>query len=72
MKASIAGVSGLVVCLAIALAGCASTPARAESNPDSAAASTSAAEATPAAASMPQSDGQSAFLDGYRAWQNHD
>ena len=68
---------GALMILCAALAGCASAPARA----DSAAASQIAAPAqTPApspgspvaAPSEPPSDAQTAFLDGYRAYQNHD
>ncbi len=60
----------LVILFAMLLAGCASAPARA----DSAAASSQAAPpAGPIAAPIePPSDAQAAFLDGYRAYQNHD
>jgi len=68
----------MIVCAAL-LSGCASAPARA----DSAAASSQAAQpaqTTPApspafpiaAPNEPPSDGQTAFLDGYRAYQGHD
>ena len=71
----------LMILYAALLAGCASAPARA----DSAAASSQVAppaETTPpplsspaatiAAPIEPPSDAQTAFLDGYRAYQNHD
>ena len=71
----------IVILSAMLLAGCASAPARA----DSAAASSQAApqaETTPSSLSLhpaaiaapiePPSDAQTAFLDGYRAYQNHD
>jgi len=69
----------LMILSAALLAGCASAPARA----DAAAASSQAAPAAettpvplPAAATAapdePPSDARAAFLDGYRAYQNHD
>src|ERR1039458_1893715 len=69
----------LMILSAALLAGCASAPARA----DSAAASSQAAppaETTPspslaapvAAPNAPPSDAQAAFLDGYRAYRDHD
>ena len=68
---------GLMILCGTMLAGCASAP------PDSAAASSQAvptAQFTPApltavpvpAPNEPPTDGQTAFLDGYRAYQNHD
>jgi len=58
--------------LCAALAGCASGAARA----DSAAASSQAAPAPPAppvtAPVVPPTNGQTAFIDGYRAYENHD
>jgi soluble lytic murein transglycosylase len=69
---------GALLVLCVALGGCASAPARADSTatPAQAAQSVSAGPA-PAAASRaaplaPPTDGQTAFLDGYRAYQNHD
>ncbi len=62
---------GALMILCAALAGCAPAPARA----DSAAASSQVAPlpAAPVAApNKPPSDAQAAFLDGYRAYQNHD
>jgi peptidoglycan lytic transglycosylase len=62
---------GAFVVLCITLGGCASAPARA----DSAASSQSAPapSAPPVAAPVqPPTNGQAAFLDGYRAYQNHD
>ena len=67
----------MIVCAAL-LAGCASAPARADSATAYAQAAPSAqtpAQATTApmaVLSEPPSDGQTAFLDGYRAYQNHD
>lgn len=80
MKAKCASAGGLVVFVSMALAGCAPIPARAESQAtpaqvatESAPLSPSAAEAMPAATPLaPVSDAQSAFLDGYRAYQNRD
>jgi soluble lytic murein transglycosylase len=61
--------------LCAALAGCASVPARADSPAASSppAQTISSSPAAPVAtASEPPSDGRTAFLDGYRAYQNHD
>jgi soluble lytic murein transglycosylase len=61
---------GAFVVLCIALGGCASAPARA----DSAASSQSAPapSAPPVAAPVQPTNAQTAFLDGYRAYQSHD
>ncbi len=60
--------------LCAALAGCASAPARADSpavsSPPAQIASSSAAPG--AITNEPPSDGRTAFLEGYRAYQNHD
>jgi soluble lytic murein transglycosylase len=64
----------LMILSVMLLAGCASAPARA----DSAAASSQAAAPSPslappmAAPNAPPSDAQAAFLDGYRAYRDHD
>jgi len=61
--------------LCAALAGCASAPARADgvSMPARSSSSIQPVPAPPAAApDIPPTDGQAAFLDGYRAYQNHD
>jgi len=70
---------GAIVMLCVALGGCASGPARADSAvaPSQATAKAQNAPATlPATAAQaplaPPTDGQSAFLDGYRAYRNHD
>jgi len=70
---------GALVVLCVALGGCASAPARADSaaassQPASTAQTTPAPlPAAPAAVPLaPPTDGQTAFLDGYRAYQNHD
>ncbi|MGH7924437.1 MAG: transglycosylase SLT domain-containing protein [Candidatus Binatus sp.] len=67
----------MMVCAAL-LAGCASAPARADSAVASSQAAASA-QTTPApptapgaTATEPPTDGRTAFLDGYRAYQNHD
>jgi len=67
----------MILCAAL-LAGCASAPARADSaasSPQVGAAAQIPAQssAAPVAApNEPPSDGQTAFLNGYRAYQNHD
>jgi len=58
----------LMILYAALLAGCASAPARA----DSAAASSQVAPPAETTPVPPPSDAQTAFLDGYRAYQNHD
>ncbi len=60
----------LAILSAMLLAGCASAPARA----DSAAASSQVAPSAAATAALiePPSGPQAAFLDGYRAYRNHD
>jgi soluble lytic murein transglycosylase len=66
---------GAIVMLCVALGGCASGPARADSAAavSQPAATAQSAPGTPAAATLaPPTDGQTAFLDGYRAYQNHD
>src|ERR1700722_12176070 len=61
---------GALLVLCVALGGCASAPARA----DSVATPAQAAESAPSvpAPLAPPTDGQSAFLDGYRAYKSHD
>ncbi len=67
----------MILCGAL-MAGCASAPARADSaaaaqataSPQTAAPPTTAAPI--AATNLPPTDAQTAFLDGYRAYQNHD
>jgi len=62
---------GAFVALCIALGGCASAPARADSAASSQ--SASAPPAPPVAAPVqPPTNGQTAFVEGYRAYQNHD
>jgi soluble lytic murein transglycosylase len=66
---------GALVMLCAVLAGCASAPARADSAAVAAPArATSAAPvvASAAAPDVPPTDGQTAFLNGYRAYQNRD
>jgi soluble lytic murein transglycosylase len=69
---------GALVMLCAALAGCASAPARADSaassqSAPSAQTSPAPLPATNAAAPLaPPTNGQTAFIDGYRAYQNHD
>jgi soluble lytic murein transglycosylase len=68
----------LMIACAALLAGCASAPASADSAASNAQAGPSARTlaqaqaATTIASNEPPSDGQTAFLDGYRAYQNHD
>ncbi len=59
---------GALLVLCIALGGCASAPARADSDAASPPAQTAPAT-TPA---EPVTDGQTAFLDGYRTYKAHD
>ncbi|MFZ2061428.1 MAG: transglycosylase SLT domain-containing protein [Candidatus Binatus sp.] len=70
---------GVLLVLCVALGGCASAPARAESAATPAQAAQSAqgvpqpSTAAPGAATLaPPTDGQTAFLDGYRAYKSHD
>jgi soluble lytic murein transglycosylase-like protein/TolA-binding protein len=70
---------GVLLVLCVALGGCASAPARADSvaTPAQAAESVQAlpqpSAAAPGAAPLaPPTDGQTAFLDGYRAYKSHD
>src|SRR5271156_5361818 len=70
---------GALVVLCAALGGCASAPARADSVATAAQAAQSVQAVTmppagaPGAAPLePPTDGQTAFIDGYRAYQNHD
>jgi soluble lytic murein transglycosylase-like protein/TolA-binding protein len=66
---------GVLLVLCVALGGCASAPARADSvaSPAQAAQSVQTKPSTlPAAPLAPPTDGQSAFLDGYRAYKSHD
>jgi soluble lytic murein transglycosylase len=70
---------GALVVLCVALGGCASGPAQADSVAASSPPAPSAQvrpaplPATPAAVPLaPPTDAQSAFLDGYRAYQSHD
>jgi soluble lytic murein transglycosylase len=70
---------GVLLVLCVALGGCASAPARADSvaTPAQAAQSAQAipqpSAAAPVAAPLaPPTDGQTAFLDGYRAYKSHD
>ena len=65
----------LMIAGAMLLAGCASAPADSAAASPQAAPSAQTAGAPPAAAPTaiePPSDAQAAFLDGYRAYQNHD
>ncbi|MGB0062243.1 transglycosylase SLT domain-containing protein [Candidatus Binatus sp.] len=62
---------GALLVLCVALGGCASAPARADSV--TAPPQAQSVQAPPAAAPLaPPTDGQAAFIDGYRAYQNHD
>jgi soluble lytic murein transglycosylase len=70
---------GTLLVLCVALGGCASAPARADSvaAPAQTAQSVQAIPQPPAAAPgaatlAPPTDGQTAFLDGYRAYKSHD
>src|SRR5580700_9567931 len=66
---------GALVALCAVLAGCASGPARADSAASAVpaqATATAPAVATTAAPDVPPSDGQTAFLNGFRAYQSHD
>ncbi len=67
----------LMTACAFALAGCASAPAQADAPREVAPAAESTAEPAPAvtltrAPGERPSDAESAFLDGYRAYNNHD
>jgi soluble lytic murein transglycosylase len=62
----------MILCAAL-MAGCASAPARADSAEASSQAAARSTPAAPTAATnLPPADAQTAFLDGYRAYQNHD
>jgi len=66
---------GALVVLCAVLAGCASGPARADSATVAAPAQATAAApavASTAAPDVPPTDGQTAFLNGFRAFQSHD
>jgi soluble lytic murein transglycosylase-like protein/TolA-binding protein len=63
---------GALIILCAALAGCASALARADSVTTPAPASTAPSPTSAAPAAAPPTNGQAAFLDGYRAYQNHD
>jgi soluble lytic murein transglycosylase-like protein len=66
---------GAIVVLGIALGGCASGPARADSAGAVSQPAPTEARQSPSVArfKLPApTDGQTAFLDGYRAYQNHD